>query len=74
LLLDHDLAPEVRIDLLAGILAGRDLSGIELSEEARGALTIAEVSSRRSSPKREDAPESAGPASPEDGRQSPGAS
>jgi len=43
LLLDQELSPEARVDLLVGILAGRDLSDIELSDEARRALAIPEA-------------------------------
>lgn len=42
LLLDHELSPEARVDLLVGVLAGRDLAGIELSDDARRALAPAE--------------------------------
>ncbi len=34
LLVESELAPDVQVDLLLGALAGRDLSGIPLSEEA----------------------------------------
>ena len=38
LLVESELAPDVQVDLLLGALAGRDLSGIPLSEEAMGML------------------------------------
>lgn len=34
LLVESELAPDVQIELLLGALAGRDLSGVPLSEEA----------------------------------------
>ena len=33
LILDSELPPEIRVDMLLGALAGRDLSGIEMPEE-----------------------------------------
>jgi hypothetical protein len=41
LLLDHELSGDLKVDLLTSVLAGRDLAGFELSEEARRALAIA---------------------------------
>jgi hypothetical protein len=46
LLLDHELSPEAKIDLLTGVLRGRDLSGIELSDEARSSLAVPEIHER----------------------------
>ena len=74
LLLDQDLSPEVRVDLLVGILAGRDLSGIELSDEARRALAIADVPEPRAPTRSKSAPDDTAGASPGDGRPSSGAS
>ena len=38
LLIDWDLAPDLQIELLAGVLEDHDLAGIELSEDARRVL------------------------------------
>lgn len=38
LLVDPDLPADVQVELLVGAIAGRDLSGIALSEIAQGAL------------------------------------
>lgn len=38
LLLESELAPDVQVDLLIGALAGRDLSGVPLSENAQDAI------------------------------------
>jgi hypothetical protein len=42
LLLDQDLSPEARVDLLVGVLADRDLSRIALSDDVRRALALPE--------------------------------
>ncbi|HZR85053.1 MAG TPA: hypothetical protein VFD92_28415 [Candidatus Binatia bacterium] len=38
LLLDHELAPDQKVELLTGVLGERDLAGVELSDDARQAL------------------------------------
>jgi hypothetical protein len=38
LLLDSDLSPDLKVDLLVGLLRSRDLAGVELSDDARHAL------------------------------------
>jgi hypothetical protein len=52
LLLDHELAPDLKIDLLVGVLASRDLSGIEVSDDARHALAAVAGRERQRPPAR----------------------
>ncbi len=46
LLLDHDLSAEQQVDLLLEILAGRDLGGIEASDEVRRLVAAASPARR----------------------------
>ena len=38
LLLESDLSPDIQVDLLVGVLAGRDLSLVELTPDTRRLL------------------------------------
>jgi hypothetical protein len=41
LLLESDLSPDVQVDLIVGVLAGRDLTGASLTEDMRRLLAEA---------------------------------
>ena len=71
LILDSESPGEARLDLLLDVLGGRDLSGLEISKEARGVLASARRD--RSTPPSETASTAAPlpPADPGDGSELP---